>query len=104
MRQGAFALRLGKDRRRESGKMEIRFAFHLRRISARVRELSSNFGAAETQSLFRMASENRGGVVCVSHRHLLRFNVEGRTGSRAKIAFASHRPVNAKRRAVGWTR
>jgi hypothetical protein len=52
MRQGAFALRLGKDRRRESGKMEIRFAFHLRRIfSARVRELSSNFGAVETQSL-----------------------------------------------------
>jgi hypothetical protein len=59
MRQRAFALRLRKDRQRESSKMEMCFAFHPRWIfSARVRELSSNFGAAETQTLLRMASEN----------------------------------------------
>jgi hypothetical protein len=48
-------VRIGKTR---AAKWKCVFAFHLRRIfSARVRQLSSNFRAVETQTLLRMASE-----------------------------------------------
>jgi hypothetical protein len=60
MRQGAFALRVGKDRQAENDKTEMRFGFYPRRIfSAHVRELGSNFGAVETQTLLRMPIEER---------------------------------------------
>jgi hypothetical protein len=76
MRQGAFALRVGKDRQRQNSKMEMHSGFDPRRFSsARVRELNSNLGAAETQMLLRMPSANCGAFVGVADRHLLRFSI-----------------------------
>jgi hypothetical protein len=62
-------VRIGSAR---TGKMKMRFGFHLRRIfSAHVRELSSNFGAVETQTngigeLLRLGRRLSIGIPCDS--------------------------------------
>jgi hypothetical protein len=62
MRQGAFALRVGKDRQRE--KMEMAFCIpSAPSFLARVRELSSNFGAGDRRTLLRMALEKFGALI-----------------------------------------